>query len=145
MTTYLDREQLDEQNEILVVRNIRLDINQKLMADGKVPDDKETLSMLMENLRDIDKSALTRARIKSDEKNAQIGANAEAISLVTNVLHALRGNKELPPEQVSDVVQAASQAPVLPETLEKKDFVDGQLHIGTINEDIDAFKKRLGL
>ena len=145
MTTYLDREQLDEQNEILVVRNIRLDINQKLMADGKVPDDKETLIMLMENLRDIDKSALTRARIKSDEKNAQAGANAETVALVTNVLHSLRGNKELPAQEVTDPQQAANLAPVLPVEFEKKEFVDGQLHIGTINEDIDSFKKRMGV
>ncbi len=145
MATYIDREQLDEQNELLVVRNIRLDINQTLMADGKVPNDPDKLSILMENLRDMDKSALTRSRIKSDEKNAQAGANAETISMVTSVFQALRGNKELPPQPIEDIKQAAQAAPTLPEELTENNFVDGQLHIGTVNEDIESFKKRMNV
>ena len=99
MSTEIDDQVLDEKAELLITRNIRVKINKHLMADGKVPDDPEKLNFLLANLRDMDKSALSRAKFKSDEKVAT--NTAETINMVTQVIQSLKGKKELPPEDIS--------------------------------------------
>ena len=137
----IDQNELDEKNELLIVRNIRLKINKQLMADGKVPDDPEKLDFLMQNLRDIDKSALTRTKIKSDEKTSS--ATNETISMVTNVLQSLRGGKALPPQDITDIPNPSCLAPVLPAQFERTEFIPGETKIGVISEDIDSFMERM--
>lgn len=136
----LDETVLDEKTEILIVRNIRLKINKALMSDGKIPEDPEKLDFLMSNLRDMDKSALTRSKIKSDEKITS--ENNQTISMVTQVFQALRGGKQLPPEDITDVEDKTGAAPQLPDELSDRTFVPGETQIGTIQEDIDTFKAR---
>lgn len=141
MSTEIDDQVLDEKAELLITRNIRVKINKHLMADGKVPDDPEKLNFLLTNLRDMDKSALSRAKIKSDEKVAT--NTAETISIVTQVFQSLKGNKELPPEDISEIVRPADSAPVLPDGISTKTIIEGETAIGVITEDIDSFRKRM--
>ena len=56
----------------------------------------------------------------------------------------MRGGRALPPVDVIDVEAAVIGVPQLPEHLERKDFVEGEMQIGTIHEDVDAFKQRMG-
>ena len=137
----INEDALDEKAELLLVRNVRLKINKFLMADGVIPSDPEKLDFLMQNLRDMDKSALTRSKISSEEKAANL--NAGAISLVTNVLQSLRGGKALPPEDISDLTNPEECAPVLPIRFEKTSFIPGEQYIGSVTEDIDTFRKRM--
>ncbi len=135
--------ELDEVNEMLYVRNTRMAINRHLMPNGQIPNDPEQLDFLMKNLKDMDGSAVARSRIKSEEKTSE-AANASMIALVGQTLQAMRGGRALPPVDVIDVEAAVIGVPQLPEHLERKDFVEGEMQIGTIHEDVDAFKQRMG-
>lgn len=137
----IEEDKLNEQAEILTVRNIRLKINKALMSDGIVPNDSEKLDFLLRNLKDMDTSAISRSKIKSDEKVAD--QSAFTIGMVTNVLQALRGGKALPPEDISGVENPEKMAPSLPEDKDNFEFVPGEGKLGTINEDVDEFKQRM--
>lgn len=134
--------ELDEVNEMLYVRNTRMAINRHLMPNGEVPNDKDSLDMLLKNLKDMDSSAQGRARIKSEEKTSE-AANASMIALVGQTLQALRGGKALPPVDVVDVEAAREAVPQLPVELERKSINPGEMQIGTIAEDVDSFKQRM--
>lgn len=134
--------ELDEQNEILYVRNTRMAINRQLMSDGKVPDDPEKLDFLLKNLKDMDNSAIARKRIKAEEKSTD-SANAGMLALATQTLLAMRGGKILPPVEVVDIVEASNNIPQLPVELETTNFVPGEMQIGTVSEDVDAFRRRM--
>lgn len=133
---------LSELDEILYVRNLRLDINRAILKDGKMSSNPRKIRLLMENLRDMDGSALTRHKIKADEEGAA-GNQAATIAMVTETLKAMRGNRALPPEDITDVVDPQSAAPQLPDDLSARDFVPGEQQIGNIAEDIDTFKARM--
>jgi hypothetical protein len=134
--------ELDEVNEMLYVRNTRMAINRHLMPNGQIPNDQESLDLLMKNLKDMDSSAVARSRIKSEEKTSE-AANASMIALVGQTLQAMRGGRALPPVEVIDVEAAVVDVPQLPEHLERKEFVAGEMQIGTIHEDVDQFKQRM--
>jgi hypothetical protein len=139
-STEIEQGTLNEANEILHVRNVRMKINEKLMDGGKVPGDKESLQLLMQNLRDMDQSALTRTRIKNDDKNAKQQNNT--YDLVTKTLLALRGAGRIKPVDIDPNVPIDTAPPQLPENLESAEFVPGEQEIGTITEDIDSFTER---
>lgn len=131
----IDENVLDDQLEMRIVRNMRVKINESLMDNGKIPEDPKALSLLMNNLRDMDYSAISRSRIKSEEKTANQAA--ATIGMVTNVLKTLRSNK------VAAKNEPTKEAPTLPEELERKSFIQGETDIGVITEDIDSFKARM--
>lgn len=139
--TEIVQDSLNEHAELLLVRNTRIMINKKLMTNGLVPDDSEKLDFLMRNLKDMDASALTRSRIKSDEKNAN--NDAITVGMVTNVLQALRGGKALPPMDITDVDISKIDVPMLPESLSPVSLVPGETQIGSVSEDVDTFKARM--
>jgi hypothetical protein len=137
----ISSQELDEKNEILYVRETRMAINRHLMSDGHVPDDPDKLELLMKNLKDMDSSAIARSRIKSEEKSSQ--ANNEAtIMLVNQTLQAMRGGRMTPPVEILDVEAREVQQPVLPVEYERP-ILPGEMQIGTINEDVDSFRRRM--
>jgi len=141
VSNVIDEDRLNEQAELLIVRNLRLKINQALLVEGAIPEDPDKLDFLMRNLKDMDVSAIARSKIKSDEKVAD--QTASTIGMVTNVLTALRGGKALPPEDITDIVNPGESAPKLPNELDNFTFVPGESQIGSVTEDIDTFRARM--
>jgi hypothetical protein len=70
---------LDIEADIAFVQGKRKEIVYKLMPDGKPPSDTKEMSILLTALDGIDRSALTRLRIKSDEKTADSMVGGAAI------------------------------------------------------------------
>lgn len=134
--------ELDEKSEILYVRETRLAINRSLMANGQIPDDPDKLDMLMKNLKDMDGSANARLRIKTDEKNSESDRSA-MVSVVNQTLLALRGGKALPQAEIVDTESKEVIAPQLPDELNRTYINEGEMKIGTVLEDVDAFKNRM--
>ena len=141
VSNVIDEDKLNEQAELLLVRNLRVKINKSLLVAGAIPEDPNKLDFLMRNLKDMDVSAIARSKIKSDEKVAD--QTAATVGMVTNVLQALRGGKALPPEDITNIIDAESKAPRLPNELDNFSFVPGESQIGSVTEDIDTFKARM--
>jgi hypothetical protein len=141
VSNVIEEDKLNEQAELLFVRNLRLKVTKSLLVAGAIPDDPNKLDFLLRNLKDMDGSAIARSKIKSDEKVAD--QTASTIGMVTNVLTALRGGKALPPEDITDILNPEESAPKLPGELDTFTFVPGESQIGSVTEDIDTFRARM--
>ena len=141
VSNMIREDRLNEQGELLIVRNLRLKINQALLVAGAIPENSEKLDFLMRNLKDMDVSAIARSKIKSDEKVAD--QTAATVGMVTNVLQALRGGKALPPEDITGLINPESAAPTLPNDIESFIFVPGENQLGSVTEDVDTFQARM--
>lgn len=122
----------------------RLAVSAQLVADnnGNIPQSEERLNLYMTNLNGIEKLALTRMRIKADEKANQTNAELTA-AIVTGVLKKIQPNDN-PFVEINP--RAARPAPQLPEDLPELDVVPGQMEIGAndslnIDSFMDSFKK----
>lgn len=107
----------------------REDIVNKLLLEGKLPEDKSDKVMLMAALDGIDRNVLARAKIKADTKVAD--SNAQATSLIAAVLGAV-STKNV------KVLDSNHSIPVLTIDVETV-FVDGEKDTGTQHETFDNF------
>ena len=123
-----------------MARNMRLKIAQSMMPNGKVPDDPKILSLMLANIDGIERSALGRKRIKTDDKTNDV--NGKLIALGANILQSMRGGKSIQPVEVLDIPEAVRLVPTLPDTEEINNFGPGEKSIGTANDNYDNFIRR---
>jgi len=105
-------------------------------ANGNLPQSEERLNIYMQNLNGIEKIALSRMKIKSDERNNQTSAEATA-AIVAAVLKNIQPNDN--PYVVIDN-PPQREAPMLPADIIDVEPVPGQMVIGNESQmDIDTF------
>lgn len=120
---------VDTVDQVLISRTqtIRSQILDELMKDGKVPETKDDRALLLETMKDIDKSIYTKARVKLADKAGEDSKDvakilAEALSRHTA---GTTGVRKAMPQLGSDVTVT--------------DMVDGEDLIGVQNVDYDQF------
>lgn len=127
--------QMTEDGVIALVEGVRLH-GVKTIMEGGYPKDKEERDHLKELLNGLDKSALTRKRIKADEGAA--GALANGANLVAELLTKMSGRRHT--QDISDAVEV--QPPVLGDEVPPPVLVPGEIDTSPEVLNYDSFMAR---
>ena len=126
--------ELENEDIILAfTHNKRKTIVDTLMAKG-VPDDVETIKVLLSTLKDMDSQTLTRKRIKTDERTNDVQAQSAAV--IAKILGSMPSS--------GDMVNAEFRViPTLPDHVPRPTLVDGETDLlpstQTYSEFIETF------
>lgn len=113
-----------------------------LTANG-TPTDSEVASTLLKTLDGMDRQALTKMKIKSDEKSAN-NSDAMAAAVIAGVFAKLKGKNPYEREILEgEVVQQAAPTPDLSK-LPAVELVPGETDIGTSDLTYEAFTSGQG-
>lgn len=116
--------------------NIRKEAIDKLISKGKIPENKDEKSLLISLLDGMDRTVLSRAKVKVDAKTNDISTQA-------NVLVAKLLTKVNPKAIMLNNFTDTIQVPVLDSTIPKPSLIEGETLIGTVNETFDNFMTRM--
>lgn len=123
---------LKEEDEILAyTHNIRERVVSSLIQKG-IPEDYAAISLLNSTLKDMDQSALTRKRIKSDEKVVDRGAQAAEVFAQLLMNGNIRGLYK------TDVIENRV-IPTLGNEIPDVVLVPGETDIGVGNDTYENF------
>lgn len=124
-----------EDIDLNFIRTKRVDIVHALSDEktGKVPTDPETLSLFMANLKDWSRDALTRKRIKSDEKIAQ--GNTATLQLAAQILSTVR--------IVQPALPSSTQVIEIGRELPTPELIPGELDKEGKGENFKSFTGRM--
>lgn len=122
---------LEDERRLEFTLSIREDIVSKLMAKG-IPEDKSYQSLLVSTLDGMDRTILSRARIKSDNKISD--SNAQAAGLIATLLGKID-------TRTLKSTTAQREIPVL-ENDPSFDMVIGETDLGTQTGNFDTFMKK---
>jgi hypothetical protein len=128
--------QLEDEDAILAfTHSKRKDVVLKITTNG-IPNDNETVKMLLTTLSDMDKSALGRKRIKVEEKlNTD---QAAAAGLIAKMLSASTMFQIKPGAVLKDI-----PAPKLGNEIPEPILVEGETSTNTTNETFETFSARM--
>jgi len=122
---------LDDAADMQFVRDVRKQLIGDLMKDG-VPKDIKEQSVLLTALTDMDRSAIARLRIKSDDNNTDKMASAALV-----VAEVLRKTK--PREFQVIEIDDSREIPMLPASIPSGTYNEGLMQQGTNNTTFDEF------
>lgn len=111
----------------------RENIISKLTANGGIPEDRADKALLISALDGVDRTVLSRARIKADSKIAD--SNSQTTSLIANILSNIN-SKNL--KSLDD----NREIPLLLIEVDKTLFVDGEMDTGTQSNDYESFMNK---
>lgn len=122
-------------------QQIREMIIDNITTNGNViPDDPDKLAVLMEVMRDTDRTELTLKRISSDSKNAE-DDRALALALV-NVTRQRDGSNPFQIKTVNESLVIDQRSIIDVKALPPTTPVDGNMEIGVSTETYDDFTAR---
>jgi hypothetical protein len=125
----------DDVSVITYTQNVFKSIIGGLAPQGVVPTDPETVNLIMKAADNMNKVALTRLRIKADEKIADKSAEARL-----QIAEMLRQKEAL----LKDLPTAfENTAPALPTELDRPALVPGIMDISPAPEDVRQFLGRV--
>lgn len=112
-----------DDDDIQYVQTKRKKIVEDIIKDGKLPDDPKMIAIALHALDGIDRSALSRKKIKTDEKTGAGLANAAAT--IANLLQQVNASNFKNPDGVR------TSAPTLGADVPAPTLVPGETEIGT--------------
>lgn len=108
--------------------------------DGVAPTDPDSARLYLKTLSDMDNSALTHARVKTEEKAAD--NDAAVATIIRDVVRKLDGRNPYKLDNPSP----DRQVPELPTDIENSIVIDDALlETGKVQETVDEFTERLNL
>ncbi len=122
---------LDDAADMQFVRDVRKQLIGDLIKEG-VPKDIKEQSVLLTALTDMDRSAIARLRIKSDDNNTDKMASAALV-----VAEVLRKTK--PREFQAIEIDDNREIPMLPASIPSGTYNEGLMQQGTNNTTFDEF------
>lgn len=135
MTTEINPADMTEDDVLLYTRSKRVQLANKLTERG-VPTEKEDASLLLQTLDGLDRSSLSRLKIKAEEKaNTN---NAHAAAIIAQVLSQIGSSKIY---QVEGGVPR-QVAPLLPNHIPDPEIVEGELETHPHQMDFDSFSQK---
>lgn len=141
VTTHIptDATELSEDADLLMTRNLRAELVKSIVKGG-VPTDPKEQQVLLTALNDMDRSALTLKKIKSDEGlgNKQLAAAA----LLAQVFNDPR-IKQI--DKVEDIVGSTRVIPELDESIIPSSVTPGELDTTPPVETYESFTERMGM
>ena len=126
---------LDEDQVLVYTQSLRKKVINKLMSDGKVPGDIRELDLLKGVLSDMDRTALTSKRIKSDDDNNK--ANGGGAALIAKLLQSFKTSDIVNTDEVS----GNFKSPTVDDSVSLPSLTPGELHQGTATGTFDDFEK----
>ena len=111
---------LKDQSRLEFTLAARETIISSLMTDGRLPYNKDDKLMLIQALDGLDRTVLTRAKLKSDDQNAK--SQRDTAKMIADVL-----------SRVTTVSTPREAIPALPNDIIVENLVPGETSIG-INE-----------
>ena len=128
-----DDSALEDARRLEFTLNIREDIVKKIFANGKIPEDKADKALLISALDGMDRTVLSKARIKADNKTAD--SNTQVASLIANLLC------KVDPKSVK-IYDDERTIPMLSDDVSKPLLISGETDIGTQAGSFDMFMKK---
>lgn len=125
---------LDDQRRLNLSQNVREQIVNSMTEKG-LPENEEDRNFLMKALDSMDRTTLTRARIKSDEVNGN--TQQQMGTLVSELLKHITAK---PP--TGNVIEGTVELPILPSTVTVDNAVEGETVIGVSEVTYDAFVEK---
>lgn len=125
---------LDDQRRLNLSQNVREQIVNSMTEKG-LPENEEDRNFLMKALDSMDRTTLTRARIKSDEANGN--TQQQMGTLVSELLKHITAK---PP--TGNVIEGTVELPILPSTVTVDNAVEGETVIGVSEVTYDAFVEK---
>lgn len=131
----MDTFDVDDQRRLNLTQSLREDLVKSIMKKG-MPEDNEERKLLLDTLGSMDRTTLTKAKIKADEKAN--GDNKQMTAMVAQLLMKVNPN--------SFVVEGQSERVIEPPQLSGPDSevnpLPGETDIGTQAGDYDTFMKK---
>lgn len=116
-------------------QSIRMMIIEEMTSGGKLPEDKSDRAFLLEALNGMDRTTLSRAKLKVESESAH---NAAAtVQIVGEILSRVSNNKGHVIEG-----QARREVPELPIDIVVENPVDGETLIGVETMTYDSFMSK---
>ena len=108
----------------------REEVINALTNKGVIPEDKADKALLVSMLDGIDRTILSKSRIKADTKIAD--SNGQATSLIANILSSFNSKNVIS-------VDSNREIPVLVFDDPSITFIEGEMDTGTQNNSFDTF------
>ena len=124
-------------NDLEYVRRKRVEVIEKLTEKG-IPDDNESVSLLLGALNDMDRTSIGKKRIKVEADS--IAINKQASELIASI-YSQPNSKRIGFEDI-DVVAVA--IPSVEGKLPTVELLPGEMAVGAVQVDYDGFMKRVG-
>lgn len=124
-------------NDLEYVRRKRVEVIEKLTEKG-IPDDNESVSLLLGALNDMDRTSIGKKRIKVEADS--IAINKQASELIASI-YSQPNSKRIGFEDI-DVV--AVDIPSVEGKLPTVELLPGEMAVGAVQVDYDGFMKRVG-
>lgn len=133
MTTSTENTELDD---LAYTRSKRKQIIEHITAKG-IPEDVKMQSILLQSLDGMDRAALGKMKIKSDEgvSSAQLAAAAIMATIFNDPRVKTIGKTD----------SATREVPILDTSLPQVELVEGELDIDPKGDSFEAFAARTGL
>ena len=125
---------MSEDQVLAYTRGKRMELANKLTENG-VPTDREVAGVLLQTLDGLDRSSLSRLKIKAEEQNNK--NNTAAAAVIAEVLGRIGSSKIYQMEGV-----ARREVPVLPSSIPDPEVVEGELETTPTQMDFDSFTKK---
>lgn len=130
----LNPDDMTEDQVLLYTRSKRMDMAQALTKSG-VPTDKELGGMLLQTLDGLDRSSLSRLKIKAEE-NANKN-NGAAAAVIAQLLGTIGSSKLYQMEGFT-----RREMPALPSSIPDPEIVEGELDTNPPQMDFDSFSSK---
>lgn len=136
LATTSDQQISAEDQDLDYTRELRRTFVNELVQEGQVIKDPDKFTMFKELLNGLDKAALGRKKIRSDEKIAD--KEAEAAAMIATLLNR-------PDIKTFGIIDGATREmlPMLPETDFEVVILPGEMDISPIMEDFHTFTARM--
>ena len=135
----IDDDSMIDDNDLSFVREKRKQIINHYLDQGieKLTDIKE-VALVATLLNDMDRTALSKKRLKTDDKKNN--NSAAAIDLISKIFTEKNVKDIVPEDAVAKLV-----APELEMTLDNVEVVEGEMDTNASMEDYESFMNRVGV
>ena len=135
-------DQIPLEHTLLFTQDIRKALVKKIVGESgsTLPEDNITAGLLPKLLDGMDKQALTRMRIKSEEKRDSEGAKAIVAAFLSSVNANDLTKKNTLAVQQTDLIMPDDIAEANDKVTDER-----QMAQGTQNDTVEAFNERMGI
>ena len=137
MSEYTNEHEDPVDQDLEFVRGKRIQVINQLTKKG-IPEDTETVSLLLGALNDMDRTSIGKKRIKVE--SSAVAVNKAAADLIANIYNR-PDSKTI--GTVTDSYTVGS-IPNIDDRLPMVTVLDGEMSVGSVQIDYDTFMKRLG-
>lgn len=137
MSDYINESEDPVDQDLEFVRNKRVEVINHLTKKG-VPEDTESISLLLGALNDMDRTSIGKKRIKVE--SSAVAVNKQAADLIANIYNRPDSKTiglEILEEMTGSIPNTQGRLPDVT-------LLEGEMAVGATQLDYDAFMRRVG-